>query len=258
MRSERSRIRAALTNPRLLVSLLRRTTSAAVAALMPERCAFCGLIADGDERAICTGCSAELPWIRRPCYRCGMPVPGQLSATIMCGHCQVSPAPFETVIAPLEYTFPVDAAIRAFKFRRKLYYAAAFDEILASVHSRIPADVDAVLPVPLHRWRQAHRGFNQAHELARPIARRLSLPMLGNVSRQRATPPQAGLPASTRARNLDGAFRVRRPTRRRHVLIVDDVVTTGATCRQLATALRRDGVSRVSVIAVARALGTTD
>jgi len=157
-------------------------------------------------------------------------------------------------VAPLAYEFPVDAAIKALKFRRRLEYVPAFAEILCRAATDLPADIDAVLAVPLHWRRRWFRGFNQALEIARPVADRLGVPVLWAVFRKRATPPQSGLKSRERIRNLRGAFAVRGVLRCRHVLIVDDVITTGTTSRSLAMVLRRSGVKKVSMLAVARAI----
>ena len=202
-------------------------------ALMPLRCVFCGARSVGAERRICAGCHAELPWGDAPSVRAS----GGL----------------DSEIAPLSYAFPVDAALKAFKYRRRLYYAPAIAELLIAAAYLLPTDIDAVLPVPLHWRRQWWRGFNQAYEIGKPLARHLGQPMLSNVVRRRATPTQSGLDAAQRARNLLGAFAVRGGIPYRHVLIVDDVITTGTTIRRLATVLKGAGVSRVSALAVARA-----
>lgn len=112
---------------------------------------------------------------------------------------------------------------------------------------------DALLPVPLHPWRHAARGFNQALELARPLARRSGLPLLTITRRVRRTRPQTGLTAAERRRNLRGAFSVTRRLPCRHPLIVDDVMTTGETCSQLARVLLAAGAEDVSVLTAARA-----
>jgi ComF family protein len=151
------------------------------------------------------------------------------------------------------YEFPVDAAIKAMKFRRRLYYVPAFGDLLVQAIRKVPNDIDALLPVPLHWRRQAIRGFNQASELANVVRRKTGLPVLRNVVRHRATPYQSGLAAVHRQRNLRAAFVVRGAIPARHVLIVDDVVTTGETCRQLAVTLKDAGAHRVSVLALARA-----
>lgn len=199
--------------------------------LMPLRCVFCGTRAREGERSICRACLEDLPWTGAP----DMPV----TAGLAC------------VIAPLAYEFPVDAAIRAFKFRRKLYYGPAFAELLCAASVHLPRDVDAVLAVPLHWRRKWLRGFNQALEIARPLARHLGLPVIHNVRRCRATPSQSGLSAAQRRRNLRAAFAVRGSLPHRHVLIVDDVITTGSTMQRVAGVLAEAGVPNVSGMAAA-------
>jgi ComF family protein len=202
-------------------------------AVMPLRCVFCGMRTREPEKHICAGCDAELPRIESP--------PPPVSS------------PFHTVVAPVAYDFPVDAAIKALKFKRKLYYAPAFAELLCEACRELPGDIDAVLPVPLHWRRRWFRGFNQAYEIGKPVARYLGLPMVRGVIRRRATPSQSGLNARERARNLRRAFVVRRAIPHRHVLIIDDILTTGATVRQLASVVRAGGSDKVSVLTVARA-----
>lgn len=160
------------------------------------------------------------------------------------------------LVAPLAYEFPVDAALKALKFKRRLYYAPAFGGLLDEAMRFLPDDVDALLPVPLHWRRHAFRGFNQALEISKVIRQRRKLPLVTGVVRHRATRSQTGLAAGERRTNLRHAFRVKTSTTARHVLIVDDVVTTGATTRQLATCLLESGVEKVSVLAVARAAQT--
>lgn len=200
-------------------------------AVMPMRCAFCGEPTRENEGRVCHGCADDLPWIESPSLH----------------------APFVRLIAPLAYEFPVDAAIKALKFRRRLFYGPALAQLLNPACAELPGDVDAVLPVPLHWRRHWLRGFNQALEIGRPLAKRLGVPVIHSVKRRQATLPQSGLTAAERAHNLRVAFVIRKPIRHRHVLIVDDVITTGATVRQLASTLRRAGVRNISAIAVARA-----
>lgn len=202
-------------------------------AIMPLRCVFCGTRTVAPERYICTGCDGDLPRLES--------APPDTAS------------PFEFDVAPLEYAFPVDAAIKALKFKRRLFYAPAFAELLCKAADRLPGDIDAVLPVPLHWQRRWFRGFNQAVEIGKPFARHLGVPLVRNVRRKRATAFQSGLSARERARNLKSAFVVRGPLKYRHVLIIDDVITTGTTMRQIARVVKRAGVARVSALAVARA-----
>ena len=226
----------AARNLAIFNGLLRRLASSAESALMPRRCVFCGCVSSRDERHVCVGCYADLPWIKD-------------------GYVEQSFAtqPLVAIVAPLHYSFPIDAAIKAFKFHRKLYYQPAFSDLLLHASTSLPADIDAILPVPLHRWRHMRRGFNQAVELAMPLQKHLDLPLLNNVVRIAATPYQSGLDAKQRRRNLKSAFRVLGTIAARHVLIVDDVITTGETCRQLAKVLIANGVAKVSALVVARA-----
>ena len=161
--------------------------------------------------------------------------------------------PFEAAVAALAFEFPIDAAIRQFKFHRKLYYAEAFGELLCRAAATLPGDVDALLPVPLHWLRHGIRGFNQAAEICRPLQRATGLPVIRNVKRLRRTPYQSGLGARERRRNLVGAFAVHSEMRANHIVLVDDVMTTGETCAQLARELLDRGVPKVSVLALARA-----
>lgn len=199
--------------------------------VMPLRCAFCGTRTRAEERAVCDGCHDDLPWMRT----------------------MVPTDPFHVALTPLAYEFPVDAAITALKFRRRLWYGPALAQLACRHIDALPGDIDAVLPVPLHWRRQWRRGFNQAREIARPVARQLGVPLIGGVCRVRATRPQSELSAGERRRNVQGAFVARGRCRARHVLVVDDVITTGATIGQLARAVLGSGARKVSALAVARA-----
>lgn len=215
--------------------------------LLPRDCVLCGLrLSTGH---FCQDCLSDLPNIVAACERCGAPLP----AATICVECQLHPPLFERAFAPLLYTFPIDAALKALKFNQQLFYAPAFGELLTPLYQQMFSTVDALLPVPLHRWRHARRGFNQAAELCRPLRRTSGLPLIENVRRIRRTKPQTGLNATERRRNMKAAFEVRGPLRYRHPLVIDDVITTGETGRQLAGTLLSAGADRVSVLAVARA-----
>ena len=219
--------------------------------LLPPRCVCCGVATRVSERALCAPCRQDLPRNTPCCSRCAAAVP-ELATGTVCAVCLERPPPWFRAIAPLGYEFPVSAALRALKFHRRLECAPAFAPLMLAAYRRAALDCDAVVAVPLHAARHASRGFNQALELARPIARTLRLPILSGISRVRRTQPQSGLDASARRQNVERAFRVARPARAAHVLIVDDVMTTGATVAELAVCLRRAGVARVSVLAAAR------
>jgi ComF family protein len=147
----------------------------------------------------------------------------------------------------------VDSALKSLKFRRQLAYGPVFSAALLRVFEEECRSADALAPVPLHRWRYLRRGFNQAVELCRPLARATGLPLLRNLLRVTATAPQSGLKARERRQNLAGAFRVTGELACKHPLIVDDVMTTGETCRALSLCLLTAGAETVSVLVVARA-----
>jgi ComF family protein len=211
----------------ILIDACRRIDT----ALMPKQCAFCGTQPLSGVMSICDACYDDLPRVAS----------------------QTSPSPLTSAIAKLEYAFPVDAAIKAMKFNRRLDYIPAFTDLLLDSMVDLPGDVDALVPVPLHWRRQAARGFNQAEELCRPLTACTGLPTLRNVKRTRATPYQSALDAGQRHSNLKSAFTVRGEINAQHVLIVDDVITTGETCGQLARVLLENGAKRVSALAIARA-----
>jgi ComF family protein len=167
--------------------------------------------------------------------------------------CTTDHAPLSVIAAPFEYAFPIDAALKRLKFQRRCDYVPAFAEILWQVASELPGDIDALLPMPLHWRRQATRGFNQAFELCRALQKHSGLSLLSSIRRVRATPFQSGLAAADRGHNLRNAFRAREAITAKHVLIVDDVITTGESCARLATVAIAAGAKRVSALSVARA-----
>jgi ComF family protein len=151
----------------------------------------------------------------------------------------------------------VDALIRDLKYRGQLSHASVLGQATARrwlrQHAR-PPEVDALLPVPLHPARLRERGFNQSVEIARPLSRMLDLPLLQGVAvRQRATSPQTALSAEQRLHNLRGAFAVRREVQGLRIVLLDDVITTGATLNELAGVLKEAGAVRVIAMSVARA-----
>lgn len=240
---------AGLRHPGLMPTPALRRIGAIV---IPRYCAVCGLRSSGHQ--ICSGCITDLPWNRRACPSCAMPVTDPRVAQLRCGRCQRQPWPFDFVVAPLLYGFPVNGMLKAFKYRRQAFHAPPLAAILHESLGDKARDLEAVVPVPLHWSRHGERGFNQAAELARPLARRLGLPLWQGARRARATPPQSGLAERERHRNLAAAFVVRGQAPCRSALIVDDVITTGATVHQLGRVLRRAGIKRLAVVAVARAV----
>ncbi len=214
-------------------------------------CVLCDRLANSGR--ICTHCRGILPWNDTFCECCGQAVQGGQTAGVMCEACQATRPPFEKARAPLIYAFPVDAVLKAIKFKRQLWYVPAFAALLLETLQDEFSNVDALIPVPLHRWRQMQRGFNQAMELCRPLAKQTRLRILTQATRRRATVAQAGLNAAERRKNMKNAFAVRGKLPSRYPLIVDDVITTGETCSQLAMELLKAGAESVGILTVARA-----
>ncbi|MGH8722110.1 MAG: ComF family protein [Burkholderiales bacterium] len=177
-----------------------------------------------------------------------------IAASIECGRCQRRPPPFDRAICAFDYAFPVDRLLQALKFRGALVYGRVLGELLAArIAAAALALPGVIVPMPLHRSRLGERGFNQACEIARPVSRRLGLPVdTGGVFRARATLEQTHLNARERRTNLRGAFTARRKDWPGHVAIIDDVLTTGSTAGELASTLKKAGVRQVDVWCVAR------
>lgn len=218
--------------------------------LLPQLCAFCG--AEQPTGPICAQCFALLPWNRIFCEICGQAMAMAQPEGVACADCQSRAPTFCRARAPCLYSFPLDTTLKALKFRRQLSVVPALSQLLLPLLEKEFMNCDALVPVPLHRWRHAVRGFNQAMELCRPLQRSTALPIMNNVFRCKATRPQAGLSSAQRRKNVRGVFAIRGRARCHYPLIIDDVMTTGATCGQLATTLLRAGAKKVAVLTVAR------
>ncbi|MDO1530366.1 ComF family protein [Fulvimonas sp. R45] len=218
--------------------------------LLPPRCLLCGVAGDGDID-LCAACAAELPRNRNCCARCALPL---AAPAALCGLCQRHPPPWDAAWAPFRYAWPLSRLESGYKFGAELAAGRALSALWQREPPVLPLP-QLILPVPLHHARLRRRGYNQALELARPLARHCGVPLRHDVlQRLRATDAQTELDAAARRRNVRGAFAVRAglalPA---HVAVLDDVMTTGATLAECARALKRAGVRRVDVWALARA-----
>lgn len=219
--------------------------------LLPSRCLLCGGRGENG-LALCAACALEMPRNDVCCTRCALPLE---SPAPLCGRCQRRPPPWDAAWAPFRYAYPLDRLEARFKFGTDL----AAGRLLASLWCASPRPQllpETIVPVPLHRTRLRHRGYNQALELAKPLSKSLRIPLRDALQRARATDAQTELTAVARRRNVRGAFVAKfdgEPPA--HVAILDDVFTTGATLAECARVLKRAGVSRVDVWALARAPG---
>jgi ComF family protein len=223
--------------------------------LYPPHCVLCGAKGSGD-RDICAACFGGLPWNRHPCPRCAAPLPPDADTTL-CGECIKQLPSWDEAKSPLAYAYPIDKLVQRFKFEGDLSTGRLLGSLLADYLAAGGDRPDCIVPVPLHPSRLKERGFNQAVELARPISKRLRLRVrLDLCARIRATEVQSRLDAAERKKNLRDAFAVTASVQGMHLVLLDDVVTTGATAETLAHALREAGAARVSLWSVCRAAST--
>lgn len=216
--------------------------------LLPAQpCTLCGIFShDG---VWCKACDADLPRLTTThCPVCALPSPH--GAT--CGKCLQRKPGFDRTVAAFAYAFPVDKLIQAVKFSEQLALAAQLADTLAQCISVRP---DAIVAMPLHPLRLRERGFNQSLLLAQRLALDLGLPLLRDAcQRTRNTMPQSTLPWQTRGKNMRKAFACSQDMSGKHIAIVDDVMTTGASIEELARTLRLAGAAQISAWVVARTL----
>ncbi|UWF48865.1 ComF family protein [Pseudomonas sp. N3-W] len=220
-----------------------------------QHCLLCSEPAE-NKTPICMACETELPWLGDHCQTCALPLP---AAGLTCGQCLQQPPAFERVIVPWTYSFPVDTLITRFKHNAKWPFGRLLGELLAqSLQHRFDEDLDrpdALVPVPLAAKRLRQRGFNQAAMLARWLGDSLCVPCDEQLLlRIQDTSAQQELNAEARKKNLRHAFALEpeADVKGRHLALVDDVLTTGATAHALACLLMDAGAKRVDVYCLAR------
>ena len=257
---------------RAIARVLRSPLDAISCSVFPASCALCGsLLPRFSSVPICDACWTEISVHSGPiCHRCGdgldaPPEPGSASKQL-CRACRTVPPPFARAVSFGTYEGRMRSAIHALKYERIRPAARRLGALLAVAIAQFGPDVLSdvlVVPVPLHRFKQKERGFNQARTLATyamAVLRRshpewrLTLAS-STLMRLRSTESQAGLTPQQRRKNVRGAFKVSDPSavRGKHVLLVDDILTTGATARAAAQSLIKAGAASVYVATLARA-----
>ncbi len=229
-----------------------RLSQQIINTLFPPRCLICDAQTH-TAHEICDDCLTNLPFNQHCCYQCALPLP---QGQNMCGHCIQSPPHFDQMIAPLLYKPPIDTLITRLKFSHKLNHAQLLCALIeAPLTEAVETMPELIIPVPLHQKRQQDRGYNQALEILKPLAESMSLPISNHIAyRQRETELQSRLKAKERHKNMKNAFTIQGDQLPQHIAIFDDVVTTTSTVKELAIALKKAGVQRVDVWAVARAI----
>lgn len=226
--------------------------------VLPRACAGCGAGLGPEDGPLCWDCLTGLPRLEAPfCDRCGRPVAGRVDHGYVCAACTAQPPAYVRARSALVYMGSAQALVAALKYRHAVWLAplmAAF--LAAALEAQFPGvRFDRVAPVPLHPARRRARGFNQSALLARGLARRTGLrddPAL--LRRIRETPSQTHLTASQRLTNVKGAFSLRasHDPEGEDLLLIDDVMTTGATINECARVLLRHGAASVSALTFAR------
>ena len=225
-------------------------------ALYPARCLLCGDQGQGSQD-ICPGCRDDLVENRHPCACCALPLTETRAAR--CGACSQTAPAFDRIHAPFIYRPPLDHLIAEFKFGGRLVNGRLLAGLLASHMGNSPHQLpECLIPLPLHSKDLRARGFNQSAELARHLARELGVPWdPGLLLKTALTASQHGLNKRDRRKNLYGCFRFDNRHGYRHLALVDDVVTTGATATEAARVMKRAGVPHVEVWAIARTATST-
>lgn len=236
--------------------------TAALDLVFPALCPVCEApLGAGRRDPLCGACWSAIPAPPSPaCARCGSPLPAlEPAVAAVCGACLVEPPPYAWALAAARYAGPLREALHAFKFHGRRALARPLAALIVErCGAAVPAGVDALVPVPLAAARERERGFNQATLLAERLAPALGLPVRARwLARARPTRPQSDLGADERRGNVRGAFSARPDVAGRHVAIVDDVLTTGATVAECARALAGRGARAVGVLTVARVDGLT-
>ena len=215
--------------------------------MLSGTCLLCA--ADSGPALLCPGCLGDLPELpAHTCPQCGE----RTTHGERCGQCLVQAPAFTSVYARFPSVFPGDRLIHALKYGHQLALANWFAQELASCLSHL--SIDGIIAMPLHPRRLRERGFNQAQEIARGLAATLKRPLIQALRRSGNAPAQAGLPLRERHANIRGVFECEQDLAGTRLLLVDDVLTSGATAGECARILRLHGALEVHVAVVARAL----
>ena len=240
-------------------ALARAAAAGAIDLVLPPSCLSC-YAPVGTAGALCPDCWKRVVFIGHPCCaRCGSPFELEAVGDALCGACIRKPPVYDRARAAFVYEGAGRELILAFKMADRSWLAPRLAAWLYRAAAPLLPDADLVVPVPLHRWRLLARRFNQAAVLAGLLARRAGTAISSDLLvRTRRTRPQVRLSGPERRRNVRGAFAVRHAraplVNGRSILLVDDVMTTGATASACARALRKAGAARVDVVTIARAV----
>lgn len=223
----------------------------ALHTLFSTRCLLCQLSCQ-QEKYFCDTCASLLPTYQSGCTHCGITLNNHRENDL-CGKCLASPPPFDHVTALFEYAEPVSSFIHQLKFQSNLMIARWLAITWIDFLKNQPVLPDCIVPVPLHHTRLSERGFNQSLEIAKPIGHYFHIAIdAKSCIRIKNTRAQSSLSAAKRKNNVKNAFGLSRTISAKHVVILDDVMTTGNTVSEIAHLLRKVGVEKIEVWCCAR------
>lgn len=257
-----------LTKPRLFLRQIREREGAVLARagkglldfVLPPRCASCGTLTER-QVGLCAQCWPKLTFITQPfCARCGTPFEFDIPGTSLCASCLRRPPAYDRAFSPLVYEEMARSLILQFKHGDRLGHARFLGTLMAGHIAHYGLENPLIVPIPLHHHRLMRRRFNQSALLARVIAKQVEAQLdVFTLLRVRATPMQQGLNASQRRENVRAAFSLRRGrevlVKGRDIVLIDDVLTTGATAEACCKPLRTAGAARICVLTAARVAG---
>ncbi len=230
--------------------------------LLPSQCLLCAATLKGE--LLCEGCLYDLPWAQRNEHSCQQCALALTSAGDFCGHCLSQPPSFSRSIIPFAYQYPLTPLIHRFKYHRKLAHGKLLGQLLAQHINDCTTQADwqmpdLLIPAPMHWTKRWQRGFNQAEILAQYLARITRVPLATRIIQcQHRSPAQKELTRSERQKNLRKAFFISPAAQQKvfgkRIALIDDVVTTTATMRELSKLLIKAGAKDVQVWALARTM----
>ncbi|MCP4598080.1 ComF family protein [Neptuniibacter sp.] len=198
----------------------------------------------------CQSCFDDLPWLQEHCQICALPLPAS-NSELICANCLKKAPTFRKVTALFEYRFPIDQLISSIKYNGKAQYIGHLSRLCEEKLAHLN-QFDCIIPIPMHRVSLFKRGFNQSELLASQLSKALGIPIDKNsLKKVRNTPKQMQLERKQRLRNQQGAFHCVKLSQR-HVLLIDDVMTTGATLESASQALMAAGALTIEVLVIAR------
>jgi len=220
--------------------------------IYPANCVLCGVASDSI-RGLCNNCAGEFRINNSACIRCALPLPAP-SQSQLCGLCLQKTPKYDAAWSAFVYAQPLEWMIHQLKFNGRLSFAKIMSALAMSYLPDLDGRPDCIIPVPLHAKRIKKRGFNQALELLKPLAKELVIPIdVKSCFRRIDTSAQTDLNARHRRKNIKNAFVFKNTRKYRYVVLFDDVITTGSTMGELAKIIKRQGVERVDVWSLARA-----